>query len=436
MNMYLICFLVVFFNFLKSFVGIIVVDELHLIGDPHRGYLLELMLTKILYMVNKQQTLPTSNNEEVPMNNTVQVVGMSATLPNLDLLAKWLKAELYRTDFRPVPLTECVKLGTGIFDNSLVKIRDIDLSLTFKNDDDHVIPLCLETIRGGHAVLIFCPTKNWCEKLCETIAREFYMLMKQQRPMNEENNGFMKDSDTVVLPIDRNALTDVVEQLRRTPVGIDVMLGKTVPYGVAYHHAGKKNKPEIIAVSLFTRLTFDERDIIEGAFRQGIIKVLIATSTLSSGVNLPARRVIVRTPIFHGKIIDFLTYKQMIGRAGRKGVDTSGESILICKANERGKAVTLVTSSLPAVQSCLVKNGEETLSSSMKRAILECVYILFFTDGSEIDRYCPTQLGSAVLASSLSPDEGLKVFAELSKARQCFVLENELHIIYLVCKSI
>ena len=41
-------------------------------------------------------------------------------------------------------------------------------------------------------------------------------------------------------------------------------------------------------------------------------------------------------------------------------------------------------------------------------------------------------LGLACLASSLSPDEGLKVFEELQKARKCFVLENELHIIYQV----
>lgn len=49
-------------------------------------------------------------------------------------------------------------------------------------------------------------------------------------------------------------------------------------------------------------------------------------------------------------------------------------------------------------------------------------------------RYIGTQLGCAVLASGLSPDEGLHVFSELHRARQCFVLENELHIIYQVRK--
>lgn len=70
----------------------------------------------------------------------------------------------------------------------------------------------------------------------------------------------------------------------------------------------------------------DERDIIEGGFKQNIIRVLVATSTLSSGVNLPARRVIVRSPHCYGFPIDILQYRQMIGRAGRMGVDTAGLS--------------------------------------------------------------------------------------------------------------
>lgn len=68
----------------------------------------------------------------------------------------------------------------------------------------------------------------------------------------------------------------------------------------------------------------DERDILEGCFKNGTLRVLIATTTLSSGVNLPARRVIIRSPVFQGRPIDILSYRQMVGRAGRMGVDTAG----------------------------------------------------------------------------------------------------------------
>lgn len=75
---------------------------------------------------------------------------------------------------------------------------------------------------------------------------------------------------------------------------------------------------------------------------------------LPVGVNLPARRVIIRTPIFGGKLLDPLVYKQMAGRAGRKGVDSRGESILICKGSEKQKAMSLLNSHLNPVYSCLL----------------------------------------------------------------------------------
>ena len=71
-------------------------------------------------------------------------------------------------------------------------------------------------------------------------------------------------------------------------------------------------------------------------------------------MNLPARRVIIRTPMFHGKLMDGQVYKQMSGRAGRKGVDSCGESILICKTNEKQKASSLLQAELKPVESCLV----------------------------------------------------------------------------------
>ncbi len=119
----------------------------------------------------------------------VQIVGMSATLPNLDLLARWLSADLYRTEFRPIPLQECVKIGPTVYDKHMKPLRDLDKGgIQFAGDDGHILPLCLETLRDGHSVLIFCPTKNWCEKLAITIAKGFFKLNKQP-PLTDQGNS-------------------------------------------------------------------------------------------------------------------------------------------------------------------------------------------------------------------------------------------------------
>lgn len=58
----------------------------------------------------------------------IQVVGMSATIPNLSLLATWLGADLYQTDYRPVPLKEFLKIGPSVYDNQLNKLYDMQTS--------------------------------------------------------------------------------------------------------------------------------------------------------------------------------------------------------------------------------------------------------------------------------------------------------------------
>ncbi len=126
---------------------------------------------------------------------------------------------------------------------------------------NRLVPLIAETTTQNKSVLIFCATKVACEKTCTLVAKLLKIAGDEQLSLERIN---------------------VVVELGKTPVGLDPILGFSIPRGIAYHHSG---------------LTMEERSIIEEAFRANIINVLIATSTLSSGVNLPARRVIFRTPV-------------------------------------------------------------------------------------------------------------------------------------------
>ena len=57
--------------------------------------------------------------------------------------------------------------------------------------------------------------------------------------------GFIKASELLPVKLDQKSLREAVEQLRRTPVGLDSVLGKCVPWGTAYHHAGKTDSLKI-----------------------------------------------------------------------------------------------------------------------------------------------------------------------------------------------
>uniref|UniRef100_A0A1I8PUM1 DNA-directed DNA polymerase n=1 Tax=Stomoxys calcitrans TaxID=35570 RepID=A0A1I8PUM1_STOCA len=434
-------------------IGTVVVDEVHLISDPGRGYILELLLAKVLYMSRKYAL-------------QIQVITMSATLANVELLQRWLDAELFITNFRPVALNEMIKVGNKIYDNNLKVIRSItepsvDIREPFPaipNDADHIAQLCVETLIEGCSVIVFCPSKDWCENLSIQLAGAIHTLGKQGGEWGIKLRA----------QLNREAIDEMKKQLKDIPTGLDTVLEKTVTYGCAFHHAG---------------LTTEERDIVEASFKSGALKIIVATSTLSSGVNLPARRVLIRSPLFGGKQMSSLTYRQMIGRAGRTGKDTLGESILICTENNARIGKELVTADLRPITSCL----EMDSSTHLKRALLEVISSGVATTKADIDNfvkctllsaqkqmsnnqnesnqedmedeyiggaldflveyefvrlqnseetneqyYVATRLGMACLASSMPPTDGLILFAELQKSRRCFVLESELHAVYLV----
>ncbi|SPP80381.1 DNA polymerase theta [Drosophila guanche] len=432
-------------------IGCVVVDEVHLISEKGRGYILELLLAKILYMSRKNAL-------------QIQVITMSATLANVELLRRWLDAELYITNYRPVALLEMIKVGSKIYDQQLEFQRDVSresLVPCLSNDPDHVAQLCIETLLEGCSVIVFCPSRDWCESLAVQLAIAIRGLLQS----GTELSGRLRSN------LNPEAIKDVKQQLSEIPTGLDDTMAKAVTYACAFHHAG---------------LTTEERDIVEACFKAGALKVLVATSTLSSGVNLPARRVIIRSPLFGKSQMSSLTYRQMIGRAGRTGKDTLGESILICTESNQRVGRELVQAQLQPISSCLGMDD----STHLKRALLEVISSGVASTRQEIEsfvnctllsaekamakqseeqqqqqeqdsdsqfiaealdflidyefirhqvdedvgtaNYVATRLGSACLASSMPPGDGLILFAELQKSRRSFVLETDLHAVYLV----
>ena len=79
-------------------------------------------------------------------------------------------------DYRPVPLTEHIKVGEEIVTPEFQWVRNLNPLVRIPNDCDNLIYLCLETVIQGHSVLIFCPTKKWCETMATNISQEFCKL--------------------------------------------------------------------------------------------------------------------------------------------------------------------------------------------------------------------------------------------------------------------
>lgn len=105
-------------------ISTVIVDELHMVDDEDRGYLLELLLTKLRFVLPPadsgaqaelgsglaaartqglvSQFLGSAQATQAAGAHGIQLIGMSATLPNVELIGRWLSAVVYRTNFRPV----------------------------------------------------------------------------------------------------------------------------------------------------------------------------------------------------------------------------------------------------------------------------------------------------------------------------------------------
>jgi ATP-dependent RNA helicase HelY len=99
---------------------------------------------------------------------------------------------------------------------------------------------------------------------------------------------------------------------------VALLLGRFLPRGVAVHHAGLLPQVKLL---------------VEEFFQAGKLRTVFATDTLALGINMPARTVVIGEMLkFDGTSRRLLTpneYRQMTGRAGRRGIDARGVSLLM-----------------------------------------------------------------------------------------------------------
>ncbi|MFB5626108.1 MAG: DEAD/DEAH box helicase [Nitrosopumilus sp.] len=263
-------------------IGLVISDEVHLIGDESRGPTLEMILTQLKLLETKPQ-----------------IVGLSATITNSDEIADWLECKLVQNDWRPVPLSE------GVCDEGQVTMSD---GKTFEVERSLMgtpIDLGVQSVKEGGQSLVFAETRTRSKSLATKAADTISKILEKK-----EITELEKTSKKL---LSENEHTDLVKTL-----------ATLVKKGVAFHHAGLNQKC---------------RETIETEFRKGTIKLLSSTPTLAAGVNLPARRVVIsNVNRYNAKVganrpISILEYKQLCGRAGRPQYDDFGESIIVGNGN-------------------------------------------------------------------------------------------------------
>lgn len=274
-------------------VSIVVADEFHLIHDMSRGPTMEVNLARLRHWRPK-----------------AQIIALSATIGNTPELAEWLNAKLVTSQWRPVALEMstlvdgCVEARRRI--KSATDEEDIPLPPPKQLAGPASAPtwsVLLDTIEEDGQLLLFVSTRRSAQS--------------EARKLSQRVGKYLSKEDPKRL-LELAALSDRIATMSDSAMG-DLLIN-SVKGGVAFHHAG---------------LTSAQRKAVENGFKNGLIAAICATPTLAAGVNLPARRCLVRDlkrwDDGMNRMLPVMEVQQMLGRAGRPRYDDLGQAWLLCK---------------------------------------------------------------------------------------------------------
>lgn len=272
--------------------GCLVIDEINYIGDRTRGPELEITIT---YM-----------KERFP---DVKLVGLTAVIPNYGQISEWMGGDCYyNLEWRKNPLHE------GIYDPTTNKItfyedgilrNEEKLGYFVSNPVSNCVLDYLSKNEGNlFQFLIYVPTR----RDADNIARNISELVESRFALG----SLGLDVSSL------NSLKREIEEFSEIDSAILKRLKETLSNGIAFHRAGMR---------------YRTRKAIENAFEKGEIMGIVATSTLSMGINLPVKRIFISSPRYggtYGRNMSVGEYKNLAGRAGRPAFSNEpGESVLI-----------------------------------------------------------------------------------------------------------
>ncbi|KAJ3568402.1 hypothetical protein NPX13_g6430 [Xylaria arbuscula] len=253
-------------------VALVIIDEIHLLAGD-RGPILEIIVSRMNYIAESTK-------------NSVRLLGMSTACANATDLANWLGVKEglfnFRHSVRPVPLE--------LYIDGFPEVRGFCPLMQSMNRPTFS---AIKTHSPEKPVIVFVPSRRQTRLTAKDLINFCGMEDNPRRFVH------MSEEDL---------------QLNLTRVKDDA-LKEAINFGIGLHHAG---------------LVESDRQLAEELFLNNKIQILVATSTLAWGVNLPAHLVVVKgTQFYDAKIegykdMDLTDVLQMLGRAGRPQFDNSG----------------------------------------------------------------------------------------------------------------
>ncbi|KAK3390415.1 Sec63 Brl domain-containing protein [Podospora didyma] len=264
-------------------VSLVIIDEIHLLAGD-RGPILEIIVSRMNYIASST-------------DNAVRLLGMSTACANASDLGNWLGVKEglfnFRHSVRPVPLE--------LYIDGFPEVRGFCPLMQSMNRPTF---LAILNHSPEKPVIVFVPSRRQTRLTAKDLI----------------NLCGMEDHPRRFLSMDEGDL-----QLNLSRVK-DEALKEAISFGIGLHHAG---------------LVESDRQLAEELFLNNKIQILVATSTLAWGVNLPAHLVVVKgTQYYDAKIegykdMDLTDVLQMLGRAGRPQFDNTGVARILTQDSKK-----------------------------------------------------------------------------------------------------